>query len=413
MRKDNSYAYPDPAIVPDSICIRAYIPDHPLYIGAFWQAYTYFGRWLAWQRDSANTAAAVAAMWRTLIEQSRAEFEAGGGCGMILNCADVERCLIPTPDPPYTAPLPDGRSASEGMLDDTLWFLYSVIDEINDRIALGQSIEQIAVELANEIQAKSGKWVYPELLGLVQNLYTRPQSERDAMLNVANWQPVREAASCNQELVAGADYGNYVDWLNSLADTLVAALNAASDTLKDSLNDLAIVLSGETGGALGNASLAADGGGAGFGGTPIGVCDTVYLKPYQWCEAFIPVGGEVEYPATEPIARIQGGADITVKIQWKVDFVHPADGGACFAQGFYELDWVSASGSGTITAVALCQEDGTDGDWWLGSRENVFNNVSPDDMTITAVRFRLTNGNQSTGAATSCFRSLSITTVWV
>jgi hypothetical protein len=80
MNDNRGYSFPDPIDPGDSICFKVYVPKDTLYVAAFWRAYQYFGQWVAWRKDDAHTAKDVAAVWLPLIERSRTEFLAGGGC---------------------------------------------------------------------------------------------------------------------------------------------------------------------------------------------------------------------------------------------------------------------------------------------------------------------------------------------
>lgn len=77
------YLVPTPAQPYDSVCIKVYIPNHVLYIGAFWQAYQFFTTWLAWARDPLKRGKQAAALWRTAYDKARSEFELRkGSCDM-------------------------------------------------------------------------------------------------------------------------------------------------------------------------------------------------------------------------------------------------------------------------------------------------------------------------------------------
>lgn len=66
------------------VCIRAYVPDAPEYIAAFWGSYAYLTKWLAWERNDSKDAKIAAELWRGLFYRSRDEFEcAQGECGVM------------------------------------------------------------------------------------------------------------------------------------------------------------------------------------------------------------------------------------------------------------------------------------------------------------------------------------------
>lgn len=66
------------------VCIRAYVPDAPEYIAAFWGSYAYLTKWLAWERNDSKDAKIAAELWRQLFYRSRDEFECNDGeCGIM------------------------------------------------------------------------------------------------------------------------------------------------------------------------------------------------------------------------------------------------------------------------------------------------------------------------------------------
>jgi uncharacterized membrane protein YphA (DoxX/SURF4 family) len=80
MKANLVYPTPDVKIIDGKKCLCVLVPDDPLYISEFWQAYEYFGKWVAWPRDSGHTAVEVAQMWREGIETARMAYENGEGC---------------------------------------------------------------------------------------------------------------------------------------------------------------------------------------------------------------------------------------------------------------------------------------------------------------------------------------------
>lgn len=84
MTKGLGYIIPDPIDPEETICIRVYVPAHPLYVAAFMRAYQYFGQWVAWERDPTNKASQAAAVWRDAIERTQSEFDCSHGeCGIM------------------------------------------------------------------------------------------------------------------------------------------------------------------------------------------------------------------------------------------------------------------------------------------------------------------------------------------
>jgi len=69
------YIVPDPPAPYDSLCVKVYIPNHRLYIAAFWGAYQFFTTWLAWARDPLHKGKEAAQLWRSAYDKARAEFD--------------------------------------------------------------------------------------------------------------------------------------------------------------------------------------------------------------------------------------------------------------------------------------------------------------------------------------------------
>jgi len=84
------YLIPANAQPEELLCLKVYIPKDDYYLYAFSGAYQFFGKWLAWERDTAHRGALAAAAWREAIAYT---FENGW-----LNCGEnvCEHCdLIP------------------------------------------------------------------------------------------------------------------------------------------------------------------------------------------------------------------------------------------------------------------------------------------------------------------------------
>lgn len=96
-------AYPLPAVIDpgDYKCIQVLIPNDPLYISEFWQAYRFFGTWLAWPRDAARTGAVVADVWKVGINDAWEHFLALEGC-------------LPGPEGPQGPAGPEGPQGPQG-----------------------------------------------------------------------------------------------------------------------------------------------------------------------------------------------------------------------------------------------------------------------------------------------------------
>jgi len=86
MSKDGrAYLVPTPVDPGGAVCIRVYIPDHPLYIAAFWGAYGFFTTWVAWQRDALHMGLEAAKVWARWFDKARQEFiQNKGMCEMAI-----------------------------------------------------------------------------------------------------------------------------------------------------------------------------------------------------------------------------------------------------------------------------------------------------------------------------------------
>jgi hypothetical protein len=239
----------------------------------------------------------------------------------VIDCADVERCILGMPDPPYTAPLPDGRPPELGIIDDTLWYLLEVASEVIERLDNAEPVGDIIIALANRIQAETGRFVGPQITALVEAIAAMTAQQRADLIAVANWQETRSDAYCTGELtpITSTDYQNWLEWL---ADLIVDSLNSGSEWLISSLNNLAQQIAGESGAGLGFAGLSADGGGAGFGGTTPAACEEMLLTPSDKTPVVptghqpVPNGVVVEYnvPSYQVLGGNQYGLGVSASI---------------------------------------------------------------------------------------------------
>jgi hypothetical protein len=70
----HGYLLPDNPDIQELVCIRVFVPKHTLFIGAFWGAYEYFTKWVAWMRDPLKRGKVAARSWLRAYERSRAEY---------------------------------------------------------------------------------------------------------------------------------------------------------------------------------------------------------------------------------------------------------------------------------------------------------------------------------------------------
>ncbi len=91
IRNRAGYPLPDNPQPEGTRCIMVHIPDDPLYLYEFLDAYEYFGKWVAWERDEAHNGALAAASWRGAIEKTRETLLAG--CGNIIGDDEMSDIL--------------------------------------------------------------------------------------------------------------------------------------------------------------------------------------------------------------------------------------------------------------------------------------------------------------------------------
>jgi hypothetical protein len=83
-KADKGYKLPDDTSAEDCVCIRAYVPDKPEYIAAFWGSYEYLTAWKAWEKDAAHRGKDAAGVWKPLFQRAREEWECSeGDCGVM------------------------------------------------------------------------------------------------------------------------------------------------------------------------------------------------------------------------------------------------------------------------------------------------------------------------------------------
>jgi len=88
--KVNRWAYPIPSnLLPDDdFCAKVYIPNGDDYRRAFLGAYTFFGSWVAWERDKEHNATVAASRFRDAIEKTIEEW--GSGCCEFIDMTEEE-----------------------------------------------------------------------------------------------------------------------------------------------------------------------------------------------------------------------------------------------------------------------------------------------------------------------------------
>jgi len=276
------YQPPDTPEVEESICIKVLVPKHQRYLSAFWSAYWYFGKWVAWERDGTDRATRAAQVWRPLIEQSRTWYENGECCDMQIRQNPDNLCQLQVsecgeewvtvadfsgcgnvPPIPYSEPLPDGRSAAEGTIDDMLWWVSELINTIETELTASTPPATVITNLTASTQSQIGLWMQPGIANLVNVMATYTPAERQAEIAALDWESIRDYTVCWVE-----DVNIAIDtraWLDKVSDFLFSQFQAASSWLFNALTDAAQFLGLDSGQGWTNAAWSVEGGGVGFG----------------------------------------------------------------------------------------------------------------------------------------------------
>lgn len=95
---ERGYVFPDPIDPGDFYCLKIYVPKHFLYLVAFWHAYEFFTKWVAWARDPLKRGIRVAALWQRAYDLARVEWDkTKGECVMAITGIQqkpLEPCII-------------------------------------------------------------------------------------------------------------------------------------------------------------------------------------------------------------------------------------------------------------------------------------------------------------------------------
>lgn len=268
------YPLPDEIDPAEAVCIRVYVPADPLYIGSFWQAYAHFGKWLAWARDDAHRGKDAAAVWRPYIQQARDEWDASAGdCGMVnvrqnpdnpcilevqtlaggawVEFADLDLCKFAPGEKLY----PDGEGWKE--LDDTLWHLKVLIEQIDSWLVDGKDADEILLLVSSQVQRAPG------IATLVNNMAGMSAGDRTTAIAALDWDETRFQVWCQSNCLNLYDT-DYYQWLNCISDAMFDYLNTLDSVLLEGLTSVSSWLLNET--VVREWAQASGGGGTGFGG---------------------------------------------------------------------------------------------------------------------------------------------------
>jgi len=237
LKRERGYILPETIDPEAHVCIRAYVPDDPLYIAAFWGSYDFLATWLAWERDTAKRGKDAATVWRPLFEQSRDEWLLGAG-----SC--------------YPPSVPAEEDAWDE-LADLLWFYKETIQHIDDWLTGGKSTDTVKAYLSWVINGSAG-WA-----DLIDDMADHTPAERDAAIADIDWEEAYEAVYCYELTCETLWATSFYEWLNCTAEAIFDYLDSQAGWLYDQLNGTIAALSSPW--VLGDWAASSYGGGAGFG----------------------------------------------------------------------------------------------------------------------------------------------------
>ena len=251
---ERAYLLPDDPNPDDLMCLQVWLPNDPAFVRALFGSLDYLASWIAWERDPAKTGAIAAASMKEANEQTYTRWLTIGGCS-----EEIE--------PPYTDDLPDGRTPTEGAVDDWLWSIYEVIVDIDTIFGAGGDCTDVVNKWGPIWTARTGQQGTDVITSLCASMDGMTQGERDVVTDPDTWETLRDEIVCSSagECISLFDISTAADWnvwLNCAAEKIYDVLNQTSNNLYDMLNDAAAFL---TGGLAAKQVDTAGGGGSGFG----------------------------------------------------------------------------------------------------------------------------------------------------
>lgn len=244
-------------VLPTSFyCVPVRVPANVHYLRCFLHSLDYFGKWVAWENADGVQATEIAALWKQANDLTRALMVDGG-------CYSLE--------PQYDADLPDGRRPVLGTIDDFLWYLRNIGSDMITRLGNAEDCADIVDYWKARLLDQLEVLATSQLENLCTALSGMSQQQQTNFLDIAHWQAIREEMYCryiNQEITY-EEYNNFLEWLS---DQISISLNAASEWLIDTLNDVAEIITGTNGTGIDRAARVSAGSGGGFGGTTV-ICE--------------------------------------------------------------------------------------------------------------------------------------------
>lgn len=272
MKREKGYPIPSTIDPGKWQCVKVYIPDDPLYLGAFWESYSFFSRWLAWELTNDTKGKQAARVWFPAWMTARSEYEQALGCS-----------AYPIPSPPYTGSTQDGRSPEEATVDDILWWYKSVIQEVIDRLGDSEDPQDIIDDLTARMTALTGKNYGTGFTELVNYLYALTPVQRQDWADAIDWQQVRSRFFCEDHCQTLLSH--WIEWLLCYADYMAQVLTWTSQQISAALGTLFDLMQEDDGTGYGWAAQAAGGGGVDFGFGSADCWEAVFdftINDYGW-----------------------------------------------------------------------------------------------------------------------------------
>lgn len=252
-RNDKGYIIPDPVDPGALRCFQIYVPDHTLYIAAFWSAYEFFTKWLCWERDSEHRGAEAAAVWRIAYDLAREKFENGEECDMAkiryrpkptapwitqfkyddeLEWSDMQ--IQPHWDISALSAPPAANNEQAAILANGIIkgvhqnIAKSIIEDIADGVPADETKQRIVAELK---AAGASGTVSTFVDAAYDELAAMTEEQREAYLEDCPYVPSREY------IRPTIQFNPY--WLNLLPNLFLEGVSVGSDAVLQALDGLA------------------------------------------------------------------------------------------------------------------------------------------------------------------------------
>jgi hypothetical protein len=223
-----AYKLPE-TIDPGSLaCIRAYVPNDPLYIAAWWSSYQFLTSWLAWEPNDDKDGKEAADVWKIAFNKARDEWLLGdGACGI--------------------APVADSEPVADLILD-VLWGVSVLIGWIHQWLILGKTATQIKAYLSYLTP-----WL-PGLPDMIDLMAASSTQDRQDAIDAWDWESVWGDVWCDDACDASNYDGpfDFIPW----SQCVIARLDRAVMNIAGIMADWIQQLSADVINAMGIGALA-------------------------------------------------------------------------------------------------------------------------------------------------------------